>query len=129
VISRDVSVNLGGRQINVTQEFLDHPQICATFQQMRRKRVANCVRVGPEPAAHHSSYPSHVESTSPDADPEILRRFDDEFGATDLYPGLDRPASRTTERNDAIPSPFPPRADLFTPPHVTHREGSHLGNP
>jgi hypothetical protein len=120
---------LGSRQINVTQEFLDDPQICATFQQMRRKRVADSVRVGPEPLPHHSSYSSHVESTSPDADPEILRRFDDEFGATDLYPGLDSPPSRTAERNDTIPSPFPPRADLFTPSHVTHRQGSHLGNP
>ena len=40
----DVRVALGGADARVTQQFLDDPQICPSFQQMRGKRMAEGVR-------------------------------------------------------------------------------------
>ena len=38
-VASDVRVNLRRADIGVTEQFLDHPQICAMLQQMRRKAV------------------------------------------------------------------------------------------
>jgi hypothetical protein len=44
VLAIDVSVNLRGRDIDVTEHLLDRPQVRAAFEQMRRKGVTQRVR-------------------------------------------------------------------------------------
>jgi hypothetical protein len=39
----DVGVDLGGRDVGVAQQGLDHPQVCAAFQQVGREGVAQDV--------------------------------------------------------------------------------------
>jgi hypothetical protein len=43
-VSRDVRVNFRGADARVAEQFLDHPQIRAMFQQMRGKTVPQHVR-------------------------------------------------------------------------------------
>jgi len=43
-VSRDVRVNLRGADVRVAEQFLDHPQICAVFQQMRCEAMTQHVR-------------------------------------------------------------------------------------
>ena len=45
-----MAVDLRGRERRVPEQLLNRPQIGAAFEQMRRERVAEAVRVGKEPA-------------------------------------------------------------------------------
>jgi len=42
--SRGVRVNLRGADVRVAEQLLDHPQICAVFQQMRCEAMKQHVR-------------------------------------------------------------------------------------
>lgn len=44
VVSRDMSINLCGCDIRMTQEFLDHPEIGPSFQKVSGERMTECVR-------------------------------------------------------------------------------------
>jgi len=49
-----VGVTLRGAQASMTQQFLNHTQICASFEQVRRERVSKRVRADSEPCAARS---------------------------------------------------------------------------
>ena len=55
-VAGDMRVNLGGADTGVPQQLLDHPQICAMLQQMRRKTMTQHVRcdVPFNPRAKHA---------------------------------------------------------------------------
>ena len=46
-----VGVALRGAQARMTEQFLNHTQIRASFEQVRRERVSQCMRANPEPRA------------------------------------------------------------------------------
>jgi len=56
----DVAVHLGGRQRGVAQELLDRAEVGAAFEQMRRERMPEPMRVGDEPAQRRRVQPSSV---------------------------------------------------------------------
>ena len=72
------SVNLGGAQFNVSQEFLDRTQISTPLQQVGGERVTQGVREGSQPAPDRATHPSGVERTAPDPNPQ--RRDHPRFG-------------------------------------------------
>lgn len=64
VISSHRSVNLGGGQINVAQQLLDRPQICAALEEVRRKRMPEGVWEAGHASIENTSDPALIECTS-----------------------------------------------------------------
>ncbi len=64
-IARDVRVNLRGADAGVTEQFLDHAQIRAMLQQVRRKTMPQHVR---RDIAPHARAPDAIFDAQPERD-------------------------------------------------------------
>src|SRR6056297_2266232 len=70
VVSGDGSVNLGGGQINVTQQLLDGPQVCTALEEMGGERMSQGVGEAGHAVTEHAPHPPGVERAAPDAHEE-----------------------------------------------------------
>lgn len=113
-LSRDVGVDLCGRERRVPQHLLHHPQVGASLKQMCRRRVTETVRteVGSpghvnQPTVHESADSTLVDSPSPGPDEERgpAPRLS-EFSSTRAEPMGQRPSGWRTERNHALLAAF-----------------------
>ena len=84
-----VAVDLGGRERRVAEELLDHAQVGASLEQVRRERVAQTVRVPEEPAQR-----ARVETPAARRKEEGVRRPASQLSRLDL-PTLGRPTMTT----------------------------------
>lgn len=60
----EVSINLGGRQRNVTEQLLNGPQVGSTFEKVRSERMPQGVRRDVQSRGRRNEVPLHHPSNS-----------------------------------------------------------------
>ena len=128
VVSGHRSVNLGCRQINVTQQLLDRAQVGASFEEVGCEGMSESVGEAGHALIENTSDAALIECTPANTDEERtpgsgLREFRPTFG----QPPVDRPARRPSKRHDTLAVALAGDRDQVSG-DVGNREPRHLGD-